>query len=481
MNRMSKRSATTRRGFLKASGLALASLVAGSGARAGSNARRPNIVYIMTDQQYGGAMSCTGNPYLQTPAMDRLAAMGTRFEKAYCSFPLCVPSRVSMFSSRMPHEAGVYVNCNASQGVFPFATLGRVVADAGYDCHYVGKWHLTIPTSRTGVHGFSEVTLPSGHGHDAQRAERAAQFLRSDHDKPFFLVVSLLNPHDCCQLARGEDLAKFDGAIGPIPPEAELPPLPENFEIPAGEPDQLRAWQKENSERVYRSHFWDEKQFREYLWGYYRLVEKVDAEIGKVSKALRESGQEENTVVIFSSDHGDGHSRHRWNQKWSLYDESARVPFIVAWKGRTRAGQADHHLVSSGLDLLPTICDYAGALMPKGCLGRSVRRLAEGRVQATWRPYIVSETSFGNWTEVGSAGFPKARMVRTDRYKYIAYDKGQCREQLIDMETDPGEMKNVAGRAELAGVLQQHRDYLAQWCRRTNDAFDLPGDGVARS
>lgn len=481
MNRMSKRCITTRRGFLRACGLTLASLAVGGAARVEGRDRRPNIVYIMTDQQFAGAMSCTGNLHLHTPALDRLAALGVRFDKAYCSFPLCVPSRTAMFSSRMPHEAGVYVNCSVSQGMFPFMTLGRAVANAGYDCHYIGKWHLTIPTSRREVHGFSEVVLGGGHGHDAERAERAVQFLRDSHDKPFFLVVSLLNPHDCCQLARGEDLTRFEGGIGPTPTEAELPPLPDNFEIPAGEPDQLRAWQKENSARVYRSHFWDEKQFREYLWGYYRLVEKVDAEIGKVLTALRESGQEENTVVIFASDHGDGHSRHRWNQKWSLYDESARVPFIVAWKGRTLAGRVDHHLVSSGLDLLPTICDYAGARVPDGCLGRSVRRLAEGRVQATWRQYLVSETSFGNWAKVGEAGFAKARMVRTNRYKYIAYDQGQRREQLIDMEADPGEMENLVDRPELAEVVQQHRDYLAQWGRRTQDDFDLPGDKKARS
>jgi len=475
-----KKTSTTRRDFLKTSGLALATLATGSRAIAVGRERWPNILYIMTDQQFSGAMSCTGNPYLRTPAMDRLAGMGVRFDRAYCSFPLCVPSRVSMFSGRMPHEAGVYVNCNVSQADFPFVTLGRVVADAGYDCHYIGKWHLTIPASRTETHGFLKVVLAGGHGHDAERAKRAAEFLQRDHDKPFLLVVSLLNPHDCCQLARGEGLTKFEGGIGATPPEAALPPLPDNFEIPAGEPDQLRVWQEENSASVYRSYFWDEKQFREYLWGYYRLVEKVDAEVGKVLEALHESGREGDTVVIFSSDHGDGHSRHRWNQKWSLYDESTRVPFIVAWRGRTLAGRVDNHLVSSGLDLLPTICDYAGAKMPDGCLGRSVRRLAEGRVQDAWRDYVISETSFGNWAEVGDGDFPKARMVRTDRYKYIAYDKGRRREQLIDMETDPGEMENLAGRPELANLLQQHRDYLAQWCRRTNDDFELPGDGNAR-
>lgn len=465
----------TRRDFLESSGLALATLGLGFSASARQRDRRPNIVYIMTDQQYGGAMSCTGNPYLHTPAVDRLAAMGVRFDKAYCAFPLCVPSRTAMFSGHMPHESGVYINCNTSDEPFPFVTLGKVMSDAGYDCHYVGKWHLTIPTSRAKEHGFAQVELPGGHGRDAERADRASKFLRSEHDRPFFLVVSLLNPHDCCQLARAEDLSRFEGALAPTPPEAELPPLPDNFEIPAGEPDQLRVWQKENSEKVYRSYFWNEKQFREYLWGYYRLVEKVDVEIGKVLDALRDSGREDDTVVIFASDHGDGHSRHRWNQKWSLYDESARVPFIVAQKDRTKAGQVDHHLVSSGLDLMPTICDYAGIDAPKGCLGRSVRALAEGRTPDTWRDYVVSETSFGNWGPVGDSDYPKARMVRTDRYKYIAYDRGERREQLIDMDNAPGEMVNLVDKPELAPVLEQHRKHLAQWCRRTRDTFAIPG------
>jgi choline-sulfatase len=461
----------SRRDFLKTVGLALAAFHVSDFASAKRKDKRPNIIYIMTDQQYAGAMSCTGNPYLHTPAMDSIAADGVRFDKAYCPFPLCVPCRVSMFSGRIPHEAGVFLNCRVSQDPFPFVTLGRVMSDGGYKCHYIGKWHLTIPTSRVREHGFERMELTGGHGHDAKRAELAAQFLHREHDRPFFLVVSFLNPHDCCQLARGEDLSKFDGPIPATPPEDELPPLPDNFEIPDKEPDYLRVWQKENSERVYRSYFWNKKQFREYQWGYYRLVEKVDKEIAKVLKALRESDAEKNTVVIFSSDHGDGHSRHRWNQKWSLYDESARVPFIVAQKGVTRAGQVDHHPVSSGLDLMPTICDYAGIEPPEGCLGMSVRPLAEGKEATNWRKYVVSETGFGNWGEVGDDSYPKARMVRTDRYKYIVYDKGKRREQLIDMEKDPGEMVNLADKAEYKSSLNRHRTYMAEWCRLTKDSF----------
>ena len=464
-----------RRTFLKAMGAGTLAAITPRWAYGQPRRRRPNILYIMTDQQSSDAMSCAGNPYLSTPAVDSIAATGVRFDNAYCSFPLCVPARVSMFSGRMPHEAGVSGNCKVSQDPFPFPLIGRLVSEAGYNCHYIGKWHKTIPTSRTEEHGFAVVESPGGHGQDSNRAQLAENFLMQDHEKPFFLVVSLLNPHDCCQLAREEDLSKFDGAIPPLPPENELPPLPDNYPIPEKEPDYLRVWQKEQSERIYKSYFWDDKKFREYQWGYYRLVEKVDRLIGKVLKALRESGQEEDTVVIFSSDHGDGHSRHHWNQKWSLYDESAKVPFIISQKGVTKAGKVDHHLASSTLDLLPTICDYVGIETPGGCLGVSARPQAEGREPEASREYIVSETCFTTGCVVGEDKWPKARMVRTDKYKYIAYDTGKRLEQLTDMEKDPGEMINLAEDEKYRGVLEEHRKLLSEWCRKTNDSFAVPG------
>ena len=438
--------------------------------------QRPNILFIMTDQQSADAMSCAGNQYLSTPAVDSIASEGVRFDNAYCSFPLCVPARVSIFSGHMAHECGVFCNCKISQDPFPFPIIGKVVGEAGYDCHYVGKWHTTIPTSRTEEHGFKTVEYPGGHGYDSKRAERAADFLMQEHENPFFLFVSLLNPHDCCQLAREEDLSKFDGPIPPVPPENELPPLPDNFAIPENEPDYLRVWQKERSEKIYKSYFWNDKQFREYQWGYYRLVEKVDREIGKVLKALRDSGQEENTVIIFTSDHGDGHSRHHWNQKWSLYDESAKIPFIIAQKGVTKAGGVDHHLTPATLDIMPTICDYAGADLPEDCLGMSDRPQAEGRDPETQRKYIVSETAFNQSSEVGESDWPKARMVRTDKYKYVVFDAGKRREQLTDMEKDPGEMTNLAENEEYKDVLMEHRQILREWCRKTNDSFTVPGN-----
>jgi len=444
-----------------------------SGCSGEADSPRPNIIYIITDQQAHDAMSCAGNDLLQTPSMDLLASRGIRFEQAYCAFPLCVPSRAAMFTGHMPSESGIYVNTRPVEGEeLPFETLGSVLSGSGYKTHYIGKWHLTIPRKDTLKHGFMGIDYLGAHGNDAAHTAKAVEFLQQEHEEPFFLVVSLVNPHDCCQLARKEDLSDFEGKIPPLPPAELLPDLPGNFDIPENEPDFIRSWQARNSERIYRSHFWDEQDFREYQWGYYRLVEKVDSLVGKVLETFDQSAYQENTTLIFSSDHGDGSSRHRWNQKWSAYDESARVPFIVAGKGVERQGETDGRLVSSGLDLFPTICELAGIQPPEGLRGKSIVPLLTGDPDISWRDYVVTELSFGNWVDRYHLDtFPKARMVRTPEFKYVAFEQGELREQLIHMSNDPGEMKNLAVDPAYRGVLLQHRSHLREWIQYTGDSF----------
>jgi arylsulfatase A-like enzyme len=437
---------------------------------------RPNIIYVMTDQQAFDAMSCAGNELVHTPALDKLASEGVRFENAYCAFPLCVPSRAAMFTGRMPHESGIYVNTRAVKDEsLPFKTLGILLDEAGYKTHYIGKWHLTVPMKDTAVHGFREIGHPGAHGFDTEYARLATAFLKKKHEEPYFLVVSFVNPHDCCQLARGEDLSDFEGPIPELPEQDALPSLLANFEIPDNEPDFIRQWQKQNSERVYRSYGWEKEEFRAYQWGYYRLVEKVDSLLGQVFDAVSSSPGADNTIIIFSSDHGDGASRHRWNQKWSAYDESARVPFIVAGSSIGRKGESDARLVSAGLDLMPTICDYAGVTPPVDLSGRSVRPLIEGSMKDKWRDYVVTELSFGNWVdEYHQDTFPRARMLRTDEYKYVVFDQGELKEQLIDMKRDPGEMKNLAVDPQYNEVLSMHRMFMQEWIEETDDPFLMP-------
>ena len=431
--------------------------------------RRPNILYIFTDQQSATAMSCAGNPHLRTPCLDRIASQGVRFDCAYTSFPLCVPARTSMFTGRMAHECGVVDNRPTHDTGLPFDMLGRLLADNGYDCHYVGKWHIpSVAETDAASHGFGQVVFGGGYGGlDTEKTDAAIAFLERPHGSPFFLVVSYNNPHDCCELSRREPLR-----MGPIPdpPDVDkLPPLPFSARIPEGEPDAIRTFQDEIPFLL--ANDWDAQRTREYLWGYYRLTEMVDAEIGRVLAALETTGRQKDTLVVFSSDHGDGHGCHRWNQKWTFYDESSGVPFVVVPPGHGQGGTTISCPVSATLDLMPTILDYAAIGAVPECRGISIRPLIEG--QSLQREYVAAETDLSEPGTVPGGPRRPGRMIRTERYKYSAFQAGSRREQLVDMRSDPGEMSNLAGTASHAAVLRRHRDMLTEWCRVTDDSFDL--------
>jgi arylsulfatase A-like enzyme len=185
----------------------------------------------------------------------------------------------------------------------------------------------------------------------------------------------------------------------------------------------------------------------------------VDKEVGIVPDALREAGLEDKTLIVVTSDHGDMDAAHKMEHKSVLYEESVRVPFIMSYKGVIPAGAVDDtHLVSNGLDLLPTLCDYAGIKIPEGLRGLSLRPLAGGKEDAPWRDYVVSESQDG-------------RMLQTGRFKYCVYDSGKDREELIDLKNDPGEMKNLAERAQFKDELDNHRQLLHKWVRKNNDTI----------
>jgi arylsulfatase A-like enzyme len=236
--------------------------------------------------------------------------------------------------------------------------------------------------------------------------------------------------------------------------------LPANHQLPEGAPDALRP--PYPSFRGYAYEKWGERQWRLHRWTYARLTDRVDAQIGIVLRALRDAGLEDNTLIVFTSDHGDLDGAHRLEHKSFFYEEAARVPFIVSWKGVTKVGSVDRsHTVSSGLDVIPTLCDFAGIQPPDGLHGRSLRALAEGRVPSHWREGVVSEMKQG-------------RMVCSGRYKYSVYATGQQREFLVDLQTDPGEMKNLAGDPAESTELDRHRDLLDRWVRETDDRLAKP-------
>ena len=327
-------------------------------------AARPNILIIMTDQQTADAMSIAGNKDLHTPAMDKLAQNGVRFTKAYCAQPLCTPSRTAIFSGKMPYETGFIGNAPEKDGQWPddLLMMGKIFQNGGYKTGYVGKWHLPVPTTKKSQHGFEYIENTTFQDYnDAATPSFCARFIKENKNNPFLLVASFLNPHDICEWARDEDL-KMD-VLEKAPPVDQCPPLPANWRIPDYEPKIVREQQKVSA-RTYPTVNWNGDQWRQYRWAYNRLVEKVDNYIEMVLASLKKYGIEKNTIIIFTADHGDGYAGHSWNQKQILYEESAKIPFIISKMDGSIAMRTDDMLVCNGIDIIPTICGFTGVEKP---------------------------------------------------------------------------------------------------------------------
>ncbi len=480
----------TRREFLRrtcasatvtATVLTLPSLLAktATAADGADDSPRPNVLFIMTDQQFADAMSCRmGADHIRTPAMDSLAESGTLFSRAYSPNPLSMPARGSIFTGRYPHETGV--TRNSRPKVDPrFVCMGTYFKQAGYETAYFGKWHLYMSVKDTAAHGFDMFgDSKAGTDRDDRAMRGAVEYLSARRDKPFLAVVSFLNPHNICEFSRGQRLPC--GSIGKTPPPEKCPP-PANLAPPRNESDSMTTMRKGyHASRMFPVGDFSSDKWRQYHWGYYRMIEKVDAQIGAVLDALRKAGLDENTLIIFVSDHGECAGAHRFNQKTVFYDESARVPLIVCWKGRTKRAVCDK-LVNIGIDILPTMFDVAGIAKPDKLTGRSLWPLAMGRIPTKWRDHVVVENDMGQAGTID--GFRPAcqgRMVRSQRYKYCIYEKGVRREALFDMLNDSRETVNLAYDSDHRSVVMAHREILADFAKRHRDATAkaMLADGV---
>ncbi len=435
---------------------------------------RPNILFIMTDQQSGDAMSCRmGDRYMGTPTMDRLARTGTLFTRAYAPNPLCMPARNSIFTGRYPHETGVTKNARPAGGSLApeFVCMGNYFRDAGYKTAYSGKWHLCLKEKDTERHGFQildrkkKLIPPEDDNYDARVAHAAVEFLEHSHDRPFLLVVSFMNPHNICEWARrlaGREQRLSCGEIGTPPSAGQLPPPPANLAPPSNEPDGMtlirRAYQVEDGKFPVAD--FGIEDWRKDRWGYYRMVEKVDGEMAKVMNALRNAGLEENTLVVFTSDHGDCAGAHQFNQKTVLYEESVRIPLIVQWAGKTNGAVCDK-LVNTGVDILPTLLEVAGIERPAILPGRSLLDATLGRAAGEWREYVVSGNNLAQTGKIdGFRPSMEGRMVRSERYKYCVFSYGIQRESLYDLIDDPLETVNLAVDPDYHGVVLEHRKRL---------------------
>ena len=476
----------TRRRFLRRLGggvLGVSLLAEGIRAAAAQTApaRKPNVLLIITDQQSATMLSCTGNKWLKTPAMDSLMAKGMRFEKAYAANPVCMPSRFSIFTGRYPSAVGARQN-GPSKGAERFAPLamGHAFGAAGYRTVYGGKVHLPGPMADIKACGFDLLTANDRD----ELAEKCAALLKEPQDRPLLLVASFINPHDICfeailaqepqgELSKASVEVKTMRQAEQIPQgvteekfyETLCPPLPDNHEPTDGEPKAMQAALKDRPFKKWIRENWGKNQWRRHRWTYCRLTEVVDRQVGKVLDALGAAGLADNTIVVFTSDHGDMDASHKLEHKSMTYEQAARIPLMIRAPGVTSPGQVDtEHLVSNGLDIYPTLCDLAGVKPPEGMGGLSLRPLLGGGKPASWRSQLMIETQF-------SFG------VTDGRYKYTLFDVSGPEELLCDLQTDPGEMKNLAGMKEHAETLKAMRKALAEETARHNvkPRCDIPG------
>jgi arylsulfatase A-like enzyme len=432
---------------------------------------RPNILIILTDQQTNDAISYLGNPNLNTPAMDQLAAEGTYFMSSYCTTPVCGPARSSLITGRMPHETGVVWNSTHIDPTIP--TMGHIFKSEGYQTAYVGKWHLPqaypAKNNMDSVGGFKMIPFQSlneswelGVDTDGPIADAAVQYIENyDGREPFLLTVSLHNPHDICHVPRRPDDYAKDGDLD------DLPPLPANFQISDDEPEFLmkKRLMEHYGDELFLTKDYSIEDWRAYLYHYYRFTEMVDKEVGKIMNALKSNGLDENTIVIFTSDHGDGAASHKWAAKLSLYEEAATVPLVIRWKGHVPAKYVDKNQLVSAIDILPTVMDYSGIRKFNELPGKSLRPILENP-NKTLREYLVMQLA-DDKLDSSRHG----RMIRDVRYKYNLYNQGARNEQLFDLWKDPGEMYNLAYDNAYVNKKKSMKAALDAWIEENGDNF----------
>jgi choline-sulfatase len=424
----------------------------------------------MTDQQSAESLSFNlGRKYLNTPNMDWLAEHGVSFTNAYCANPLCIPSRSSMFTGRYPHEMGIQGNEDTKVNQSEFPSMGTIFKKAGYATGYFGKWHLPYTLKDNGTHGFITMAQNKPVGVDSLLPGEAIKFLDIKRNNPFLMVVSFCNPHNICEWARGSKLP--DGPVG-IPPSADqCPPLRPNHLPSKNETEIMKLMRTSyQASKVFPVSGFSDEKWRQYEWSYYRMIEKVDGQIGIILTKIRESGLDKNTIIVFLSDHGDCQGAHLWNQKTVFYEEASKVPLIISYK-RVKAQKADC-LVQTGIDLMPTLCDLVGIQTPRITRGISLKQIITNGSSITKREYVVVSDQFDQGEAVnGIIPKPEGRMLRNARFKYWIYNEGIQRETLYDLQNDPGEMVNLAGDPKFKTDLNNCRRQLIDWAKRNNDYF----------
>jgi len=430
---------------------------------------RPNILFITADQLSFRALPAYGG-LARTPNLDRITNGAVQFDRCYTPCPMCQPARASFWTGRYPHETSVISN----DGMFrqeqtnpALVTAGDVFRAAGYETVHFGKRHdagalrgfTCTPEGRADVEGSVAFPYTGDTKVDRHTAEAAVEWLRKPSATPFFAAVEFVNPHNICDWI-GINQGVHENAEG----LGELPPLPANFAYDdiANRP---RAMQYLccSHRRQMQTAGWTEDNFRAYLAAYYHYIEQFDRELGLVLDALEASGQADNTMIVFTADHGDHMTaRGMVTKHAAFYEEVTRVPmYIKLPKGEARpCGRVEAPV--SLMDLFPTLCAYAGLKAPEDVRGIDMLALARGEA-------APHEAVFSEWhTEWGYVIAP-GRMVCTADWKYTHFIGDG--EELFDLRNDPFEMRNLIRDPAYSAAADDMRAKLAAYAAETNDDF----------
>lgn len=421
-------------------------------------AKRPNFVFVYSDDHRWDAMSCMKHPFVQTPNMDRLAAEGLRFANAFVTTSLCAPSRASILTGQYAHTHGVRNNTGPDYGA-DCPTLGVSLQELGYETAYIGKWHMDSANA-TPRPGYDQwVSFPgqgvyidpelNENGRTIQAegyitdllTDYAVSFIEKPHDAPFCLVVSHKAVHGPFEPAdRHKGL--YEGAALPEPPT--------NSDDLSTKP----AWQRATVVRgivelnVVRNKDtpvppavqpppW--RGSAPLIMSYHRTLVAVDDSVGRIYAALDRAGVLDDTVFVYSSDNGFRFfDRPTLGDKRLMYEASIRVPYLVRYPPLVEPGTVRPELVLN-IDLAPTFIDLAGGEVPAAMQGRSWRPLLEGRPDG-WRTSFLYEYFQEAWVP----GLPTLLGVRTDDWKLCTTPDLDDIPELYDLANDPYEMINVA-------------------------------------
>jgi len=425
--------------------------------------RRPGILFLLADQWRADAMGHAGDPNVKTPHLDRFAAEAIRFTNAVSGCPVCCPYRASLLTGQTPLTHGVFMNDVPLRD--ECVTIAEILAGAGYDTGYIGKWHLdgrgrssfTPPERRQGFRYWKALECTHEYfesiyyadtdrklrwdGYDAFAQTRDAQeFLRahSSSEKPFLLFVSWGPPHDPYQKAPRKYLEMYD---------------PDRIQLRPNVPAALAAASRRD------------------LAGYYAHCTALDECVGDLRQTLRETGLEESTILVFTSDHGDLLGSHGARKKQQPYDESIRVPLLVSFPARFgRVGRKLDAPINAE-DILPTLLGLCGVKCPPSVEGLDFSGYMGGGAEPSdGAAMITCPQPFGQWSR--SARGREYRGLRTARYTYVRDRSGPW--LFFDDLEDPFQLRNLAGKPEHAELQARLDSSLRRKLERAGDLF-LPG------